>query len=147
MANQIRIKHPKVTTIIADCQQTLPFADHHFDRILAIHVLEHLPHLPNAIKEMHRLCNKEKGILSIVIPCEGGLAYSLARKISGQKVFEKRYQQSYDWFIKREHINVPKEILEELNPYFTITHRSYFPLLIPSIHGNLCIGMTLKPKC
>jgi hypothetical protein len=81
-----------------------------------------------------------------VIPCEGGLAYSLARKISAQRIFEKRYKQSYRWFIDREHINRPQEILEELSPYFEVTHRSFFPLKLPLVFSNLCIGLTLRPK-
>ena len=74
------------------------------------------------------------------------MAYSLARKISAQRVFERRYQQPYKWFIEREHINRPHEILEELRPYFRITHRSFFPLRVPLVFCNLCIGLTLVPK-
>lgn len=145
MAERIKVRHPDINIQIGDCQQKLPFADNHFDRILAIHVLEHLPNLPEAIKEMHRLCNKTKGVFSIVIPCEGGFAYALARKISAQRIFEHRYKQSYQWFIEREHINRPHEILAELKPYFNIIHRSYFPSLLSIFHFNLCIGMTLSP--
>ena len=146
MAIKIREQHPDITTHVGDCQQRLPFPDNQFERILAIHVLEHLPNLPAAIKEMHRLCHKDKGYFSIVIPCEGGLAYSLARKISAQRTFEKRYKQPYKWFIEREHINQPAEIFAELAPYFYIQHRSFFPLFVPVINLNLCIGMTLRPK-
>ena len=65
-----------------------------FDRALAIHVLEHLPDLPAALAEIHRLL-KPAGRFVVVIPCEGGLAYSLARRISAQRIFEKRYGMSY----------------------------------------------------
>lgn len=146
MASQIKSRHPEITTHIGDCQQQLEFPDNHFDRILAIHVLEHLPNLPEAIKEMHRLCHKQHGLFSIVIPCEGGLMYSLARKISAQRIFEKRYKQSYQWFIEREHVNKPHEILEELDQYFIIKHRSFFPFTVPNVNLNLCIGLTLRPK-
>lgn len=146
MAEKIRLHHPQIKIHVGDCQQPLPFSDNQFDRILAIHVLEHLPNLPNAIKEMHRLCNKTHGIFSVVIPCEGGMIYGLSRKISAQKIFERRYKQSYKWFIEREHINKPHEIFEELNPYFKIIHRDYFPLKLPSVHFNLCIGLTLRPR-
>jgi len=146
MAAEIKARFPEIATQVGDCQTTLPFQDGHFDRILAIHVLEHLPNLPAAIREMHRLCNKERGVFSIVLPCEGGLAYSLARRISAQRIFEKRYKQPYQWFIEREHINRPAEIFNELKPYFHIEHRSFFPFLLPLIHINLCFGMTLRPK-
>lgn len=145
MAQAIRERFPAVKTVVADCQQRIDFSDGYFDRILAIHVLEHLPNLPAAVRELHRLCNPTRGELSVVIPCEGGWAYSLARKISAQRVFEKRYKQPYHWFISREHVNRPAEILEELAPYFRITHRSHFPLLIPWVNANLCIGLSLTP--
>jgi SAM-dependent methyltransferase len=146
MAAHIKSHFSDITTHVGDCQKRLEFSDNHFDRILAIHVLEHLPNLPAAVKEMHRLCHKQQGIFSIVIPCEGGLMYSLARKISAQRIFEKRYNRPYQWFIEREHVNKPHEILEEISPYFTISQKSYFPFIIPSINLNLCIGMTLRPR-
>jgi ubiquinone/menaquinone biosynthesis C-methylase UbiE len=144
MAEKIRQRFPDVKVCVADCQQTLPYADEHFDRILAVHVLEHLPNLPATVKELYRVCNK-KGQLSVVIPCEGGALYGLARKISAQRIFEKRYQQSYKWFIEREHINTPDVIEKELTRYFHIQHTRYFPSLIPLVGANLCIGLTLKP--
>lgn len=146
MAEKIKASFPDIQTMVGDCQKTLPYADGHFDRILAVHVLEHLPNLPSAIQEIYRLCNKNSGVLSIVIPCEGGLAYSQARKLSAQKIFEARYKQPYQWFIEREHVNRPHEIFEELNRYFYIKHKSFFPFILPSIHLNLCIGATLYPR-
>lgn len=146
VAKKFQEIHPNMKIEIGDCQKPLSFSDGYFDRILAIHVLEHLPNLPSAIKEMYRLCKKPQGQFSVVIPCEGGLLYTLARKISAERVFTHRYQQSYRWFIEREHINKPEEILEELEPYFHIVHKQFFPLFIPFIHCNLCIGITLKPR-
>ncbi|WP_040615169.1 hypothetical protein [Rickettsiella grylli] len=49
------------------------------------------------------------------IPCEDGWAYTLARKISGQRIFEKKYKQSYRWFIEREQVNVPTELSKKLS--------------------------------
>src|SRR5436309_710890 len=40
MAAKIRERFPKVQTSVGDCQEHLPFPDGHFDRVLAIHVLE-----------------------------------------------------------------------------------------------------------
>src|SRR5206468_2800990 len=84
MAEKIRARFPKVQTLVGDCQERLPFVDGHSDRVLAIHVLEHLPNLPAALREVHRICQPEQGLFSVVIPCEGGWAYGLARKISAQ---------------------------------------------------------------
>jgi SAM-dependent methyltransferase len=146
MSAEIRRRFPHVRTITADCQKHIDFPDGHFDRILAIHVLEHLPHLPNAVRELYRVCDKTRGVLSVVIPCEGGAAYWLARKISAERIFKKRYQQSYQWFIQREHLNQPAEICAELAPYFQVERRRFFPLRVPAVFCNLVIGMTLTPR-
>jgi ubiquinone/menaquinone biosynthesis C-methylase UbiE len=146
MVDVLTRRYPQVVGIVADCQQSLQYEDGHFDRILAIHVLEHLPNLPAAIRELHRVCNKEHGVLSVVIPCEGSLAYGIARRLSAQRIFEKRYKQSYKWFIEREHINLPREIFAELDPYFEQTAATYFPLPIALEVCNLCIGATLRPR-
>jgi SAM-dependent methyltransferase len=146
MSRRIAERFPRIRTVIGDCQQRLDFPDGYFDRILAIHVLEHLPNLPAALREMHRLCDPQRGQFCVVIPCEGGMAYSLARRISAQRIFEKRYKQPYHWFISREHINRPKEILRELKVYFDVLGRSFFPFPIPLVFCNLVIGLTLKPR-
>jgi SAM-dependent methyltransferase len=146
MASRIRERFPGIQVYVGDCQARLDFEDGHFDRILAIHVLEHLPNLPAAIAEMYRLCDKKSGVFSVVIPCEGGLAYAVGRRISAQRIFEKRYKQSYRWFIGREHLNTPHEILPELEKHFKVKHRAFFPLGIPLIFCNLSIGLTLVAR-
>jgi SAM-dependent methyltransferase len=145
MAEAIKRKYPRVQTIVGDCQRRLPLEDASFDRALAIHVLEHLPDLPSAIGELRRVL-KDDGRLVVVIPCEGGLAYGLARRISAQRIFERRYKVSYDWFIRSEHINVPSEIIGELAERFEILERRYFPLRVPLATANLAIGLTMRPR-
>ncbi len=146
MSRRIKERFPQVNVVTGDCQARLGFPDGYFDRILAIHVLEHLPNLPAAVREMYRLCDKEKGRFLVVIPCEGSLAYSLARRVSAQRIFEKRYNQPYHWFISREHINRPREILRELRPYFRVASRRFFPIPLPLLFCNLVIGLTLEPR-
>jgi SAM-dependent methyltransferase len=146
MAQAIQKRFPEVQVAVADCQARLPFPDDHFDRVIAVHVLEHLSMLPAAVSEIFRVCNKEKGVLSVMIPCEGSFAYNLARRISAQRYFEKRYKQSYRWFIEREHLNRPAEIIYELQQYFSIKHRGFFPIPVPLTFCNLCIGLTLQPR-
>jgi len=147
MAAEIRRRFPRVKTVVGDCQQRLEFADGFFDRVIAVHVLEHLPNLPACLREAYRLLDKQRGQLLIVIPTEGSPAYSLARKISAERVYKKHIGGDYSWFYKREHINLPHEILAELDPYFTIETRSFFPLpFLPMVFCNLCIGLSLRPR-
>ena len=146
MAAEIRRRFPRVKTVVGDCQQRMDFADGYFDRYIAVHVLEHLPDLPGAVREAYRLLNKQTGQLLIVIPTEGSPAYSLARKISAERVWKRHFSAPYSEFYKREHINLVPEILGELEPYFTIESRSFFPLGVPLWFCNLCIGYALKPR-
>lgn len=145
MATAITERFPAVTTVVADAQERLPFDDGFFDRVLAIHVLEHLPNLPAALREVHRVL-KPSGRFEVVIPCEGGVAYELARQISTARIFRKRYGQSYGWCIQSEHLNVPAEIRAELLRLFDIGGSEYFPLRVPLESLNLVIGLTCSPK-
>ena len=116
-----------------------------FDRVLAVHVLEHLPNLPGCLNELNRVL-KPGGIFSVVLPCDPGLAYAIARKMSAERIFKKRYGLSYEWFIRREHINSPPEILQLLDERFIELDRAYFPLHLPVANLNLCIGTTRRKK-
>lgn len=145
MAEGIKRGYPNANAIVGDCQIVLPFEDQSFDRALAIHVLEHLPNLPAALLELRRVL-KPGGTFVAVIPCEGGLAYTLARRVSAQRIFERRYGMSYEWFVRSEHINVPAEIVAEIEREFVIEQRRYFPLRIPSVTLNLVIGLTMRPR-
>ena len=146
MAAEIRRRHPRVQTVIGDCQQRLDFTDGFFDRVIAVHVLEHLPNLPATIREAHRLLSPARGRFLVVIPTEGSPAYSLARRISAQRVWNRQFGGGYEEFYQREHINLPAEILAELAPWFTIEARSFFPLRVPWVFCNLCIGLSLVPR-
>ncbi|HEY8217628.1 MAG TPA: class I SAM-dependent methyltransferase [Acidimicrobiia bacterium] len=143
-ANQaatIEARFPGVEVIVADCQQQLPFDEASFDRIIAVHVLEHLPDLPSALDECHRLL-RQGGVLGIVIPCDPGLAYGVARRLSAQRIFERRYGRPYGPFIRREHINSPREIVDLVRERFHIVHRRRFPWRVPPLAANLVLGFT-----
>lgn len=146
MAIKLAIKYPSVNIVIGDAQN-LPFKKDYFDRVLAIHILEHLPDLPSAIQQVYRVLKKDgKSQFCAIIPVEGAFAYSFARNISARRIFENRYKQSYDWLIKSEHINLPDEIFIELKKFFNIDKIKYFPVNIPIKTINLCIGLIMKQK-
>lgn len=145
MAASIRKRDARVEVLVADCQQRMPFDDDSFDRVLAIHVLEHLPDLPSALSEIERVL-RPTGRLVAVIPCEGGFAYALARRISAERIFKRRYNMSYRWFVESEHINRPGEIVEECNRHFDLVRRRYFPLRVRVQTLNLVIGLEFVPR-
>lgn len=143
MASELRRRYPYVTTIGDDIQVGVPAKDGAFDRVLAIHVLEHLPNLPAALDELHRLL-APGGVLSVVLPCEGGALYGLGRRLTTQRVFEKRYGMSFDWCIRSEHVNTLGEVVHELDRRFTREHSSWFPCRIPTVQLNVCGGFTYR---
>jgi SAM-dependent methyltransferase len=143
-AEQIRRNYPRIQVILGDCEQRIDLPDSSIDRAIAIHVLEHLAGLPGALDEIRRIL-KPDGAFSVVIPCEGGFAYNLGRRVSSKRIFEKRYRQSYNWLIGYEHINHAAEVVSELEKRFRIRHRQFWPLCIPSIQANLVLGLTLQP--
>jgi SAM-dependent methyltransferase len=147
IAERLCASYPRISVIVGDCQYHLPFPDGHFDRYLAIHVLEHLPDLSACVKEAWRVLDKQRGQLLAVIPCEGGWAYSLARRISAQRIFEREHKMPYGPVIANEHLNKPHEILAELNSYFVLERRRLFPLpFLPAVSANLCLGLALRPR-
>jgi SAM-dependent methyltransferase len=123
-------------------QSKTQFENSTFDRVLTVHVLEHLPNLPAALLEIIRIL-KDDGCFDVVIPCEGGLAYSIARKISAQRYFEKTFKMDYLPIVKSEHINTFPEIMAELKKYFKVEQSSFFPLKVPFYPINLCTAMRL----
>ncbi len=140
----IKRRFPECRVLVGDCQAHIPFPDQTFDRVLAVHVLEHLTNLPAALKEIYRVCKKE-GQFCAVIPCEGGWFYEFCRSISAKRVFEKKYSQSYNWLICSEHVNSFEEVVEEIKKLFKVTHSFYFPFVLPSTHFNLAVGLTMEP--
>jgi SAM-dependent methyltransferase len=143
MAAVIAQAHPGVSTLVGDVVAGLDVPDASFDRVIAIHVLEHLHNLPPALDEVRRVL-KPGGLFEVVIPCEGGFGYALGRRVTSKRVFEKRYNMDYDWYIKSEHFNVPGEIMAELDTRFERRRSSWWPLKVPNVHLNLCLGLTYR---
>jgi SAM-dependent methyltransferase len=147
-SGQLAAQIPKrdgLSVVVADCEDRLPWDDDSFDRVLAIHVLEHLYNLPAALEEIARVL-RPGGIFCVVIPCEGGGLYSLGRRFTTKRIFEKRYKTPYEWMIRQEHCNTAREVLSELDRYFRVRTRRFFPLRLPAVDLNLVIGLELTFK-
>lgn len=132
-----------LSVVVADCEKRLPWDDDSFDRVLAIHVLEHLYNLPAALEEVARVLRPD-GVFCVVIPCEGGELYSLGRRFTTKRMFEKRYGTPYEWMIEQEHCNTAQEVLVELNRRFQPRTGQFFPLRVPLVDVNLVIGLELS---
>jgi SAM-dependent methyltransferase len=131
-----------VRMVAADAERGIPFKSGWFDRVLAIHVLEHLANLPAALDEVNRVL-KPGGTFTVVIPCEGGLGYTIGRNLSTRRIFERKFGKNYDWMIAYDHVNTAREVLGELKDRFKSLRTAYFPLKVPMVDANLCIGLDL----
>jgi SAM-dependent methyltransferase len=145
LAQEISNSFPGVQVLVGDCEKQIDIADRSVDRVIAIHVLEHLADLPSALDQIQRIL-KPGAKFSIVIPCEGGFGYALGRRVTSQRVFERRYKQDYTWLISHDHVNTAEEIIEEVKKRFRIVHSQFWPLRVPIINANLLIGLTAEPR-
>ena len=114
---------------------TLSYPDSSFDRVVAVHVLEHIyqPHL--AIKEWRRVLRKD-GLLSILIPTDPGVAWRMGRHLGPRRNAIKR-GIAYDYVMAREHVNSCNNLIALLRHYFPERNEAWWPLPLPSIDLNL----------
>ena len=143
MADDLRRKYPSVVSVTGDCQQRIPYDDGYLDRVLAIHVLEHLPNLPAAIDEIDRVL-MPGGLVSVVLPCDPGLAYELARKVSAERVFKAKYKMPYGGLFDGSTSTRRRRSCTRSRGSSRSSTIVYFPLAVPVINLNLCIGVTAR---
>lgn len=126
----------KVTTQAQDAT-ALSYEDEMFDRVIAAHVLEHLPEPQKVLREWIRVL-KPKGVLSLVLPCDPGVAWRLGRTVGARQKFVKAGIE-YDYWMAREHINAINNLVSFIRYYFPSERRNemWKPFGMPSIDLNL----------
>lgn len=113
----------------------LSFPDATFDRVIAAHVLEHLyqPHV--VLREWVRVL-KSGGVLTLVLPCDPGVAWRLGRYASARKKFI-RAGLDYDYWMAREHVNPINVLVAFVRYYFENIVEDWRPFRIKSMDINL----------
>ncbi len=140
----VRKKHPKCYLIYGDLQR-LPFKTALVKNIFSLAVLEHLFYLDESIDEIYRIID-DNGYLFVTIPAEGGIMLNHGRFFSSTRHF-KKLGINYKKYIKIEHCNRAKEIMNKLRLKFEVKDLKFYPFLIPSINLNLIInGVFTKRK-
>ena len=126
--------------------ESLDYEDDSFDRLIAVHVLEHIlqPHL--ALKEWSRVV-KKGGVMSILIPTDPGIAWRLGRHLGPRK---RALQDgiAYDYVMAREHVNPCNNLIALIHHYFPRRTEAWWPFALPSIDLNLfyvCHAIVEKP--
>lgn len=115
--------------------EKLSYADNSFDRVIAVHVLEHIyqPHL--VLKEWRRVV-KNGGTLSILIPTDPGIAWRLGRHL-GPRRNALAQGIAYDYVMAREHVNSCDKLISLIRHYFPARTEAWWPFPLPSIDLNL----------
>lgn len=114
----------------------LTFDDASFDRVIATHVLEHLPKPHQVLREWMRVL-RPGGVVSLVLPCDPGMAWRLGRAVGARQKFMKAGMQ-YDYWMAREHINAINNLVAFVRYFFPEgVEESWWPLRIPSMDINL----------
>ncbi len=113
----------------------LSFPKRSFDRLIAAHLLEHLPN-PHIILRKWVSVVKPGGLITIVLPCDPGLAWRMGRYAFARP----RYQKvgfPYDYLMAREHINPINNLVSLIRYYFKNVDEKWLPFGIPSMDLNL----------
>lgn len=113
----------------------LSFPDDAFDRLIGAHVLEHVPHPEEVLLEWARVV-RPGGALTIVLPCDPGVAWRLGRYAVARPGFI-RAGFSYDYWMARDHINPINNLVSLIRYHFPALKERWLPLGIPSMDLNL----------
>ena len=113
----------------------LTYADNSFDRLIATHVLEHLPYPVAVLQEWDRLV-RQGGLISIVLPCDPGLLWRLGRHL-GPRRNARRLGVEYDYLMASEHINSIFNLVVQIKYHFPQAHEVWYPARIQLPDMNL----------
>lgn len=122
--------------------ENISVADSSYDRIVAMHVLEHLPNPHLCIKEWLRVV-KNGGMISCLIPTDPGLMWRIGRAI-GPRRKALRAGLNYDYIMAREHINSCTNLIAFFEYYFKKSNVCWWPLKIPTPDLNLFAYINFK---
>lgn len=121
----------------------LDFPDCQFDRLIATHVLEHMPFPHIVLREWTRVI-RPGGVLSILLPCDPGLAWRIGRKCGPRRAAEKA-GIPYDYWMAREHINAINNLIALIEFYFQGQyHSQWYPFPFSSTDLNLFFSCNIR---
>lgn len=113
----------------------LTYPDASFDRLIATHVLEHMPDPVAVLGEWNRVV-RPGGLLSIVLPCDPGLAWRLGRNF-GPRRNSERSGLAYDYLQAAEHINPIFNLVVFIRHHFESVAEHWYPFPVPLADINL----------
>lgn len=120
----------------------LTYPDNSFDRLIATHVLEHLPNPVNVLKEWNRVV-RPGGIISIVLPCDPGMLWRLGRHFGPRRNAIKA-GIAYNYLQAAEHVNSIFNLVVFIRFHFESVSEYWYPTRIPVPDLNLFYVCHLK---
>jgi len=142
---KIRARFPDAILIQAN-SCALPLKSNAIDQVASIYALEHIYHLGEAIAETERVL-APAGRLFVGLPCEGGLAWTLGRKLTSERTMSRRYHVDYRKYIALEHCNTARRVIAALAERFSLRRRRFFPLpFLPAIGLNLTVALEWEKR-
>ncbi len=111
------------------------YADNTFDRLIASHVLEHIPNPVDALKEWDRIV-KPGGIISIILPCDPGMLWRFGRHLGPRQTALKAGLE-YDYNQAAEHVNSIFNLVVFIRYHFENIIERWYPFGIPQPDINL----------
>jgi len=130
-----------------DIQEVTGMPGRFFDIIVALHILEHLPNLPAALREIRRILVPQ-GTLLVVIPCVGSPLYDLGGRFSSGRAFRRMFGEGYELLKRHEHMNSAQEIVQEIQREFFFAQVAFYPFRtrILGVRLNFLAGFCCLPK-
>jgi len=114
-----------------------------YSRIIASHVLEHIPDPEATIVKWISLL-ADDGVLSIAIPCDPGWFWRLGQIVLYRSLREQLAFEEYDLVMSREHINSVQRVLKILRYYSPSFSTTWFPSLVPIVDFNLICVVNVR---
>jgi ubiquinone/menaquinone biosynthesis C-methylase UbiE len=121
---------------------SLSFESGSFDRLIATHVLEHIVHPHEVLREWARVI-RPGGTLSLVLPCDPGLAWRVGRNFGVRQRAEDA-GIAYDYWMAREHVNSIFNLVTFLEYYFQNIKATWWPLRVPLADVNLVYAANIR---
>lgn len=128
--------------IAAENAGALSCPDNHVDRLIACHVLEHIPEPHKILEEWYRVI-KPGGVLSIVLPCDPGLLWRIGRNF-GPRATAKKNGLDYDYVMAREHVNPINNLVALIQYHFDDIDEIWWPSRIPIGDVNLIYAVNIS---
>jgi hypothetical protein len=94
--------------------------------------------------ETSRILN-DQGRLYMGLPTEGGLGWTLGRKIAMEPLYRFRYDIDYPAYMRVEHCNTYWEVVRKMRAEFICEKERYFPFsFLPFASINATVSMIWK---